>query len=275
MDPDLLLTLVAGLSQLAMAVMGVWLGLRPPEKEHHWRTVTIFTVVGIIGLGAIVWTGVRAQRSQSEQSGRVVSAITTVETGQTRIAGQLDRLGQRLTLPQANPRATNPAVVERTAVTPEQHARIVVSRIETVVAEPVITPGDMGVRVWYANKGNLFGYSPTITAYMQISDPITQTDIDKEMTKVRDLAFAHTPVRNTEMNVGDEAFRPFWRISAADWQAMLQGKKQMYTYVVLTYADDTLPKNKYWVQEFAMVQSQDASVYDVVRQKTYLHIKAH
>ncbi len=75
--------------------------------------------------------------------------------------------------------------------------------------------------------------------------------------------------------MGEEDFRPFWKVSASDWQAMLQGKKQMYVFAVLTFSDAALPANKYWVSEFAMVQSRDPSVYDIIRQKTYLHVKSH
>lgn len=234
-----------------------------------------FAVVTIVGMGLAVYADVRANSAQESSSKVVTSKITSIQTGQTQIAGQLDRLGHQLNAPSARSPATNPPIAQRIVAAPEQHARIVVSKIETVLAEPIINPGDMGVRIWYANKGSLSGYSPTITAYMQISDPIAQSDVDKEMDKVRSLAFRQAPARLTEMSIGDEGFRPFWRVSANDWQSMLQGKKQMYVFVVLAFADSGLPKNQYWVSEFAMVQSQDASVYMIVRQKTYLHTRAH
>ncbi len=62
------------------------------------------------------------------------------------------------------------------------------------------------------------------------------------MDKVRSLAFRQAPARLTEMSIGDEGFRPFWRVSANDWQSMLQGKKQMYVFVVLAFADSTASK---------------------------------
>jgi hypothetical protein len=53
---DFALLLVAGLCQLALAILGFWPSARPPKKT--------FVLIGLIGVGAIIWSGVRSGKVQ-------------------------------------------------------------------------------------------------------------------------------------------------------------------------------------------------------------------
>jgi hypothetical protein len=66
---DFLLALVAGLAQLALGVMGFRVSNKPVHT-HRRRWESAFIVVGLVGLLATVWSGVRsASVEQSIESG--------------------------------------------------------------------------------------------------------------------------------------------------------------------------------------------------------------
>ncbi len=84
MSTDVVLLLVAGTSQLAMTVLATWFSLRPPKPEHHWRIIGMFLAVGLIGMGAIVWTGIRPSPLGAQ-----------VSTGFDKLEHKQDSLAQR------------------------------------------------------------------------------------------------------------------------------------------------------------------------------------
>ncbi len=85
---DFILLLVAGLSQLALGVLGLRVSVWPPKKKvHKGRYWLAFLCIGVIGLGALVWSGYRSVQVQDAivdgmekiKAKLVTREITTVE----------------------------------------------------------------------------------------------------------------------------------------------------------------------------------------------------
>jgi hypothetical protein len=66
---DLILLIIAGLSQLGLAYLGFRVATKPPKtKKWRIRTETTFVALGVIGFIAIVWSGVRSAEIQTATS---------------------------------------------------------------------------------------------------------------------------------------------------------------------------------------------------------------
>jgi hypothetical protein len=89
---DLLLILTIGLTQLGMSVIGIWWTFRPPRPDRHWIAAAAFGVVGVVGLGAVIWAGVRSNESSNQVEGRVVR----IERTGTENSGILKALKDRI-----------------------------------------------------------------------------------------------------------------------------------------------------------------------------------
>ncbi|HKW61255.1 MAG TPA: hypothetical protein VJN89_01805 [Candidatus Acidoferrum sp.] len=63
---DTLLTAIIGFTQLVLGGMGVYVSLRPPKPEHHWRWISAFMGIGLVGVGLTGWLAERASSSQEK-----------------------------------------------------------------------------------------------------------------------------------------------------------------------------------------------------------------
>jgi hypothetical protein len=62
---DFILLLVAAACQLALGLLGFLVTVRSSKKTQRGRYEVAFVVIGIIGLGAIIWGGARSANVQS------------------------------------------------------------------------------------------------------------------------------------------------------------------------------------------------------------------
>lgn len=80
------LTVVIGITQLALGGMGVYVSLRPPKKEHHWYWIAGFIVVGLSGVALTGWlarTGDDAQRQATKEVHEAQVAATDANVAAT------------------------------------------------------------------------------------------------------------------------------------------------------------------------------------------------
>lgn len=80
------LTVVIGITQLALGGMGVYVSLRPPKKEHHWYWIAGFIVVGFAGVALTGWlakTGDDAQRQATKEVHEAQVAATKANVAAT------------------------------------------------------------------------------------------------------------------------------------------------------------------------------------------------
>jgi hypothetical protein len=80
---DFILLLVAALAQLALGALGLRVSTHPPRKANRWRYELAFVLIGLVGIGAIVRSGVRS-----------VSVQQTIADGVERIQVKLGIGGQ-------------------------------------------------------------------------------------------------------------------------------------------------------------------------------------
>lgn len=153
-----------------------------------------------------------------------------------------------------------------------KHPRLAISRFTVVPTDPPDGTNDVGIRLYYVNRGEKFGYTPAILGEMKIGN-LTPAQADIIMQRVTARAEAITPPRKAESDVGQEVFRPGWRIKAADWQQVVSGQKNLYVFVALAFADDTLRPGQHWISEFAAVESKPTDVYETFKQSTFLYVK--
>jgi hypothetical protein len=82
---DVLLTVAVCIVQLMLGVMGIYVALKPPNKERHAFWIAGFVVVGLLGIvltGALAWHSSNAQRDVSNKLSQSV-----IE--QARMSGEL------------------------------------------------------------------------------------------------------------------------------------------------------------------------------------------
>ena len=73
---DFALLLVAGLCQLALGLLGLRVSVHPPKKTMRGRYEFAFLLIGVIGLLAIVWSGIRSVNVQ----GAIAQGVEKIET---------------------------------------------------------------------------------------------------------------------------------------------------------------------------------------------------
>jgi vacuolar-type H+-ATPase subunit E/Vma4 len=59
------LTVIIGILQLLLGGLGVYVSLRTPKKEHHWKWMSCFTVVGLFGIVLTGWLA--SEEGQAQQ----------------------------------------------------------------------------------------------------------------------------------------------------------------------------------------------------------------
>ena len=254
MSFDFWLLLAAGGSQFIVTGGGIWLALRPPNPKYHWLIVAAYMLVGVPGLGALVWEGLRTSNDLN-------TGMTKLQTGQQQGFSSIQQ--QIKAIPAPPKFAPQP----RPAVSPKQHPLVVVTRLEEV-PQP---NGDMGWRLHWTNRGPITGWAPSFAAERQISEPMSSAQVDKKMAEIRALTFRNPPKRIQQVDVGEDAWRPLWTIPKSDWDDIVQRKKEFYTFIVLTSHDDALPQGAFWVNEWATVMDGPEHVYEVIRKMTFVH----
>src|SRR5271165_6701251 len=105
------LTVIIGITQLLLGGMGVYVSLRPPKPEHHWRWIAAFAVVGLSGIGAtghLAKAGEDAQRYSNIQINQAQVAATGAQDAATKA---------NTAATNANTAATNAATAATNAAT--------------------------------------------------------------------------------------------------------------------------------------------------------------
>ena len=93
---DFALLLVAGLCQLALGLLGLRVSFRPPKRRRGGRYELAFFVIGVIGLGALVWSGWRSVSVQNVIAAGVERLQVRLGIVSNEAAGQIqDRLAMK------------------------------------------------------------------------------------------------------------------------------------------------------------------------------------
>ena len=124
------------------------------------------------------------------------------------------------------------------------------------------------------NHGTIPGYAPQFTFMSRLTDGIlTDTEIDDGMHTVIQEALKKPPYKNQQIEVNQETWFPINDrfVRSIDFDAIKNGQKHLYAWLVLIFTDDTLPANKFWISEFCGTQSGVISSIQICRQRTYLH----
>jgi hypothetical protein len=86
---DLILTMLIGVIQLALGVMGAYVSFKPPKPEHHGRWIKAFIGIGLIG---VILTCALAKRAGDAQE-----ANTLAQEGlRKEVEGEKEKLEQSL-----------------------------------------------------------------------------------------------------------------------------------------------------------------------------------
>ena len=80
---DTVLTAVVGFTQLVLGAMGIFVALRPPRAEHHWRWIGAFVFVGLLGIGLTGWLAQRSSNAQETASGKITEATVAATNANT------------------------------------------------------------------------------------------------------------------------------------------------------------------------------------------------
>jgi hypothetical protein len=90
---DTILLVIAGLSQLALGILGVRLSTRRISKSHKIRYEWIFVVVGVIGFSAITGSGIRSGEVQTTIADGVRSIQNKLELSSSGRKPIIQKLG--------------------------------------------------------------------------------------------------------------------------------------------------------------------------------------
>ena len=99
---DIWLSVVIGITQLALGAMGVYVSLKPPKSEHHLHWIGVFVAVGLIGIALTAWLariGSREQAKNTEVQQKIAGDIQTTKEQlltsrieQARMSGHLEAI---------------------------------------------------------------------------------------------------------------------------------------------------------------------------------------
>jgi hypothetical protein len=157
---------------------------------------------------------------------------------------------------------------------PVQAARIVVSKFMLSPANTSDPNSHFGWRLYMINRGTIAGYAPELTFSTVIKDhPLSDSEIDKAMESSKALALERPPKRSQHIEVGQEYWLEINQrvVRAEDFAAIRAGQKHLYVWTILLFADDVLPKDKFWVSEYCGTQNRDMDSIRICAQRTYLH----
>jgi hypothetical protein len=118
------------------------------------------------------------------------------------------------------------------------------------------------------------GYTPQFAFMSRLADSIlTEAEIDNGMLEIIKMALKTPPYKKQQIEVNQEAWFPIndRLMRSTDFDAIKNGQKRLYVWVVLAFTDESLPPNKFWVSEFCGTQSSDINSIQICRQRTYLH----
>jgi uncharacterized membrane-anchored protein YhcB (DUF1043 family) len=76
-----------------LAVLGVWVSLRPPKPEHHWLWILAFVLSGIVGVLLTRWVALNAAHDQNRLQVKVDSVsnqLTDSRMEQAKMSGHLE-----------------------------------------------------------------------------------------------------------------------------------------------------------------------------------------
>ncbi len=90
---DVVLAVTLGFINGLLAFMGVWVSLKPPKTEHHWRWILAFGISGAAGVfltGWIAWNGAHDQDRLQGKIDSVNYQLTESRVEQARMSGHLE-----------------------------------------------------------------------------------------------------------------------------------------------------------------------------------------
>jgi len=90
---DVVLAVVLGFINGLLAFMGVWVSLKPPKTEHHWRWILAFAISGAAGVFLTGWIALDGARDQDKLQGKIDSVnyqLTESRVEQARMSGHLE-----------------------------------------------------------------------------------------------------------------------------------------------------------------------------------------
>lgn len=215
-----------------------------------WRQKLAPIILGSIGLlmfgFAILWI-----LSERAKASRAFNPPATVEEPNAATA----QLKPTPTPGPPSPRPARAVPVNMASVPELTHARIVVTKFAPI---PIQQNGQtlFPVNVYIKNIGAIQGEVPVKTWGWKLeTGELSSADIDREMKKAVQAAVAGRPISlgaRSEMEVGVESFVAMPGV-ALDQEAMNKisnGEKRLYIFIALTYRDDKLPINQFWVTEY-------------------------
>ncbi len=99
---DLLLLFIAGLCQLGVAWLGSRVSAHPPDLQHARRLGVAFILIGLIGFGAIIWSGLRSNTVQQgtwDGVQKLLGLIKGKKSDENLFAGCVHTLAAPLSVP--------------------------------------------------------------------------------------------------------------------------------------------------------------------------------
>ena len=155
-----------------------------------------------------------------------------------------------------------------------QASRIVVTKYLLTPVTPTDPKSDLSWQIYIMNRGAIPGYTPQFIFMPRLTDSsLTDTEIDNGMLEVIQAALNMPPFKKQQIEVNQETWFPIndKLVRSNDFDAIKNGQKHLYVWIVLAFTDDALPANKFWISEFCGTQSGDITSIQICRQRTYLH----
>ena len=132
---DIALTIVAGLTQVVLGVMGIYLSLRVPHKKHHRLWIIGFVGFGLVGVAFTVWMAKHSADSQTAATNEIHAAqvaATKANLAATEANQAATEAAQETNRARAEALATAAALerlIEKTGIVQEQQLKLQVERL--------------------------------------------------------------------------------------------------------------------------------------------------
>jgi hypothetical protein len=62
--PDITITILLSIVQSFIAILGIWVSIKPVRKVHHRRFIAVFVILLVVGIGLAVWQQMRSSNVQ-------------------------------------------------------------------------------------------------------------------------------------------------------------------------------------------------------------------
>jgi len=229
------------------------------SRSHRIILALLFATLSLLG-----WYSIARQTESAELNASNLAKIANAVDAKpgASIDAVVDKLLDRIK--KAQPSATPPQSQAAAILRPT--ASLTVTRQEVFD----MTPTDVSTRLWYKKVGAGTAYAPAAFSVVRVTDNPLTADAQKALVKELERRAAQfLPPTKSQISTDQEYFIPLVKVASSDYQSILQSKKHLYVFSILTSHDDALPPKEWWENEYVSDQSGQNVEFS---QKTHRHV---